>query len=156
MWRNSSSVTEHLSTDIFTNRRCSIQLQKHIRFQSILGPIHLEISDVIAKSHPLSLNVKDHILQLVLLSHEINAPKPGVLVAGVEGLEIHFVYYFLVFCRAASWPICFDLPCRVMTHLFWFAVPRHDPFVLICRAVSCSERPNIWFGSVNSAKWLLR
>ena len=48
MWRNSSSVTEHLSTDIFTNRRCSIQLQKHIRFQSILGPIHLEISDVIA------------------------------------------------------------------------------------------------------------
>ena len=98
MWRNSSSVTEHLSTDIFTNRRCSIQLQKHIRFQSILGPIHLEISDVIAKSHPLSLNVKDHILQLVLLSHEINAPKAGVLVAGVEGLEIHF----LVFCRAAS------------------------------------------------------
>ena len=102
MWRNSSSVTEHLSTDIFTNRRCSIQLQKHIRFQSILGPIHLEISDVIAKSHPLSLNVKDHILQLVLLSHEINAPKAGVLVAGVEGLEVHFVYYFLVFCRAAS------------------------------------------------------
>ena len=96
MWRNSSSITEHLSTNIFTNRRRSIQLQKHISFQSIFGPIHLEISDIIAKSHPLSLNVKNHVLQLVFFSHEINAPKAGVLVASVEGLKIYLFTSFVL------------------------------------------------------------
>ena len=76
-----------LATNVFTDGGGSIQLQQHVGLQQVLGPVHLEVGHRGGQPHPLVLDVEHHCLLVQLVSDEVNAPQPGVLVAGVEALE---------------------------------------------------------------------
>ena len=76
-----------MSSNIFTDGSCSIQLKEHICLQQVLCPINFEFSDRSADSHPLVLDVKNHVGLVESISHKVNSPKTSVLVASVERLE---------------------------------------------------------------------
>ena len=87
MFFQPSAVAEHLPADILTDGSGAVQLEEHVGLQQVLGPVHLEVCQVGAHPHPLVLDVKHHVLLVKAVSHKVDAPQAGVLVAGVEGLE---------------------------------------------------------------------
>ena len=81
------AVAEHLPSNIFTDGSCSIQLKKHICLQQVLSSINFEFSDRSTNSHPLILDVENHVGLVESIGHKVNSPKTSVLVASVERLE---------------------------------------------------------------------
>ena len=81
------AIAQHLPADVLADGRGAVQLQQHVGLQQVLGPVHLELGEGGAHPHPLVLDVVHHVLLVHRVSHEVDPPQAGVLVAGVEGLE---------------------------------------------------------------------
>ena len=81
-----TNITD-LATNVLTDGGGSIQLQQHVGFQQVLGPVHLKVGHRGGQPHPLVLDVEHHVLLVQLVRDKVDAPESGVLVAGVEALE---------------------------------------------------------------------
>lgn len=84
---NTTIVAEQLTSNIFANWRCSIELQEHVCLQQILCALNLTVGDHRAQTHPFALHIEEHVFALQWIAHVVDAPQAGVFVAGVEGLE---------------------------------------------------------------------
>jgi hypothetical protein len=59
---NSAAIAEHLSSNVFANWGGSVELQKHVCLQQVLGALNIGFGGDCAEFHPLILNVEEHIL----------------------------------------------------------------------------------------------
>lgn len=84
---NSAVVAEHLATDVLADWCGSVELQQHVGLQQVLCALNLAVGDHRAHTHPLALDLEEHLFALHWVAHPVDAPQAGVFVACVEGLE---------------------------------------------------------------------
>ena len=58
-----AAVAQHLAANVLADGRSSVQLQQHRRLQQILGTGHLRLGHRLAQTHPLALDVVQHVLE---------------------------------------------------------------------------------------------